>query len=69
MKFFKKSDRIRLLILLNAVFMGLILGIVNLRSSMLSEMQVQKFILELYLHYYNFQRQLQLEIVNVFIKL
>ena len=40
MKFFKKSDRIRLLILLNAVFMGLILGIVNLRSSMLSEMQV-----------------------------
>ena len=49
--------------------MGLILGIVNLRSSMLSEMQVQKFILELYLHYYNFQRQLQLEIVNVFIKL
>ena len=40
MKFFKKSDRIRLLILLNAIFMGLILGIVNLRSSMLSEMQV-----------------------------
>ena len=40
MKFFKKSSRIKLLILLNAVFMGLILGIVNLRSSMLSEMQV-----------------------------
>lgn len=39
-KFFIKSSRIQLLILLNAVFMGLIFGIVNLRSSMLSEMQV-----------------------------
>ena len=39
-KFFAKSDRIRLLIVLNAIFMGLIYGIVNLRSSMLSEMQV-----------------------------
>lgn len=39
-KFFIKSSRIQLLILLNAVFMGLIFGIVNLRSSMLSEMHV-----------------------------
>ena len=39
-KFFVKSDRIKLLILLNALFLGLTLGIVNLRSSMLSEMYV-----------------------------
>ena len=39
-KFFVKSDRIKLLILLNALFLGLTLGIVNLRSSMLSEMLV-----------------------------
>lgn len=39
-KFFVKSDRIKLLILLNALFLGLIVGIVNLRSSMLSEMHV-----------------------------
>lgn len=38
--FFRKSKRIQLLIFLNAIFMGLIFGIVNLRSSMLSEMQV-----------------------------
>lgn len=38
--FFAKSKRIKLLISLNAVFMGLVLGIVNLRSSMLSEMRV-----------------------------
>ena len=38
--FFAKSKRIKLLISLNAVFMGLVLGIVNLRSSMLSEMKV-----------------------------
>ena len=39
-KFFVKSDRIKLLILLNALFLGLTVGIVNLRSSMLSEMHV-----------------------------
>ena len=39
-KFFVKSDRIKLLILLNALFLGLTVGIVNLRSSMLSEMLV-----------------------------
>lgn len=38
--FFKKSKRLKCLIMLNAIFMGLIYGIVNLRSSMLSEMQV-----------------------------
>lgn len=40
MKFCAKSSRVRLLILLSAVFMGLIFGIVDLRSSMLSEMCV-----------------------------
>lgn len=39
-EFFSKSKRIKLLISLNAVFMGLIFGIVNLRSSMLNEMNV-----------------------------
>lgn len=39
-KFFMKSDRIRLLILLNAVFLGLVTGIINLRSSMLTEIYV-----------------------------
>ena len=39
-KFFIKSDRIKLLILLNAVFLGLVTGIINLRSSMLTEMHV-----------------------------
>lgn len=38
--FFRKSKRIKSLIMFNAIFMGLIIGIVNLRSSMLSEMQV-----------------------------
>lgn len=38
--FFSKSRRLKLLILLNALFMGLILGIINLRSSMLNEMHV-----------------------------
>lgn len=40
LKFFKKSKRLKLLILLNAVFIGLVFGIVNLRSSMLNEMKV-----------------------------
>lgn len=39
-KFFAKSKRIKSLIMLNALFIGLIYGIVNLRSSMLSEIQV-----------------------------
>lgn len=39
-KFFLKSKRLRSLIMFNAIFVGLIFGIVNLRSSMLSEMQV-----------------------------
>lgn len=39
-QFFKQSRRLKLLILLNSIFLGLIFGIVNLRSSMLSEMQV-----------------------------
>lgn len=38
--FFMKSKRMRSLILLNALFIGLIVGIVNLRSSMLSEMMI-----------------------------
>ncbi len=40
MKFSIKSSRVKLLLLSNALFLGLSLGIVNLRSSMLSEMQV-----------------------------
>ena len=39
-KFSMKSNRVKLLILSNALFLGLVIGIVNLRSSMLSEMQV-----------------------------
>jgi MFS family permease len=39
-KFFIKSRRLRCLILLNMLFWGLMFGIVNLRSSMLSEMYV-----------------------------
>jgi len=39
-KFFLKSKRIKSLIIFNALFMGLIYGIINLRSSMLYEMQV-----------------------------
>ena len=39
-KFSIKSSRVELLILSNALFLGLVMGIVNLRSSMLSEMQV-----------------------------
>ncbi len=39
-KFFIKSKRMRNLILFNAVFIGTLYGIVNLRSSMLSEMNV-----------------------------
>lgn len=39
-KFCLKSKRLRSLIIFNSLFMGLIFGIVNLRSSMLSEMQV-----------------------------
>ena len=39
-KFSLKSKRMRSLILFNAIIMGIILGIVNLRSSMLSEMKV-----------------------------
>lgn len=39
-KYFMKSKRMRSLIIFNAIFMGLIFGIVNLRSSMLSEMKV-----------------------------
>ena len=40
MKFSIKSNRVKLLILSNALFLGLVMGIVNLRSSMLSEMKV-----------------------------
>ena len=40
MKFSVKSSRVKLLLLANALFLGLVIGIVNLRSSMLSEMQV-----------------------------
>ena len=39
-RFFLNSKRMKSLILFNAVLMGIILGIVNLRSSMLSEMMV-----------------------------
>lgn len=39
-KYFMKSKRMRSLIIFNAIFIGLIFGIVNLRSSMLSEMKV-----------------------------
>lgn len=39
-RFFMKSKRMKALIMLNAIFMGLIFGIVNLRSSMLNEMKV-----------------------------
>lgn len=39
-KFFMKSKRMRTLIVFNALFIGVLYGIVNLRSSMLSEMQV-----------------------------
>ena len=39
-KFSMKSNRVKLLLLSNALFLGLVMGIVNLRSSMLSEMKV-----------------------------
>lgn len=39
-KFFLKSRRLKSLIIFNAILMGVIFGIVNLRSSMLSEMEV-----------------------------
>ena len=39
-RFFMKSKRIKTLIIFNALFIGLLYGIVNLRSSILSEMQV-----------------------------
>ena len=39
-QFCVKSKRMKTLILFNSIFMGLIFGIVNLRSSMLSEMKV-----------------------------
>ena len=39
-KFSMKSNRVKLLILSNALFLGLVVGIVNLRSSMLNEMNV-----------------------------
>lgn len=39
-EFFKNSKRLKSLIILNAIFIGLIFGIVNLRSSMLYEMNV-----------------------------
>lgn len=41
--FFIKSKRLRSLIIFNSIFIGLIFGIVNLRSSMLSEMQVPDY--------------------------
>ena len=40
MKFSVKSSRVKLLILANALFLGLVMGIVDLRSSMLTEMKV-----------------------------
>lgn len=39
-RLFMKSKRLRCLVCFNAIFMGLIVGIVNLRSSMLTEMEV-----------------------------
>ncbi len=39
-QFFKKSKRVKSLFIFNAIFMGVLLGVVNLRSSMLKEMQV-----------------------------
>ena len=39
-RFFLSSKRMKSLIMFNAILMGIILGIVNLRSSMLSEMKV-----------------------------
>ncbi len=39
-RFFKNSKRLKSLILFNAIFMGIVYGIVNLRSGILSEMQV-----------------------------
>ena len=39
-KFFLKSRRLKTLIIFNAILMGVIFGITNLRSSMLSEMKV-----------------------------
>lgn len=38
--FFKKSSRVKCLFIFNAVFMAVIIGIINLRSSMLKEMGV-----------------------------
>lgn len=40
--FFKKSKRIKYLLMFNAIFAGMIFGIINLRSSLLSEMEVPK---------------------------
>ena len=39
-KFFKESKRVKCLFIFNAIFTGVLLGIVNLRSSMLKEMRV-----------------------------
>ncbi len=38
--FFKKSRRVKSLFIFNAIFMAILIGVVNLRSSMLKEMQV-----------------------------
>ena len=40
MTFFKKSKRIKYLLIYNAIIYGMIFGIVNLRSSMLSDMHI-----------------------------
>ena len=39
-KFFKKSKRVKSLFIFNAIFMGVLIGVVNLRSSMLKDMKV-----------------------------
>ena len=39
-KFFRKSKRVKSLFIFNAIFTGILLGVVNLRSSMLKEMMV-----------------------------
>ena len=39
-RFFKKSKRVKSLFIFNAIFMGVLVGVVNLRSSMLKDMKV-----------------------------
>ncbi len=39
-EFFRKSERVKCLFIFNAIFTGILIGVVNLRSSMLKEMKV-----------------------------